>query len=250
MHMQVIVNGLATSFERTGSGPQVLVLHGWADRGASWYAYAEALAANYEVIVPDLPGFGGTEAPKTVWGLDDYSQFVAAFIAKLKLNPRAVVGHSNGGAIAIHGLAQGIFRADKLVLLASAGIRGENKGRRAVWRAVAKTGKLATAPLPAAARQKLRRKLYKAAGSDMLIAEHLQETFKRVVAADVRDDARRVGVPALLVYGTADTDAPLHYGELLAEAMPHAKLVSLPGVGHFLQQDAPSEVTRLTKEFV
>lgn len=248
--MQAIVQGLATKFDRYGKGPQVLILHGWADDGRSWKAFAEQLSAGYEVIVPDLPGFGGTEAPREVWGLQEYAAFVAAFIAKTGIRPAVIVGHSNGGAIAVHGIAQGLLKPSKLVLLASAGIRGEGKGRNIAWRLVAKAGKAATMPLPQSAKQKLRRRLYRAAGSDMLVAEHMQETFKRVVSQDVRADAQLVTQPALLIYGTADTAAPLRYGQLLADVMPNAKLESVPGAGHFLQLDARDESVRYIQEFL
>lgn len=248
--MQSIVQGLVTKYERYGKGPQLLILHGWADDGRSWKVFAGQLGARYEVIVPDLPGFGGTEAPREVWGLQEYADFVAAFIAKAGLKPVAIIGHSNGGAVAMHGIAHGMLKSSKLVLLASAGIRGEGKGRTMAWRLAAKTGKAATLPLPKAIKQRLRRRLYRAAGSDMLVAEHLQETFKRVVSEDIRADARQVHVPALLVYGTNDTAAPPHYGELLATAMPDAKLETVDGAGHFLQLDARDETIRLVREFL
>lgn len=248
--MQVIIQGLATKYERYGKGPQVLILHGWADDGRSWKAFAENLGSGYEVIVPDLPGFGGTEAPREVWGLQEYAAFVAAFISKAGLKPTVIVGHSNGGAIAVHGIAQNLLQPAKLVLLASAGIRGEGKGRNLAWQLIAKTGKVATLPLPPAAKQKLRRKLYRAAGSDMLVAEHMQETFKQVVSEDVRADARQVTMPALLVYGTDDTAAPPRYGQLLAGAMPDARLETVPGAGHFLQLEAQDETIKLMREFL
>ncbi len=248
--MQAIVQGLATKFERYGKGPQVLILHGWADDGRSWKAFSEQLGRDYEVIVPDLPGFGGTEAPREIWGLQEYAAFVSEFIEKVGLTPAVVVGHSNGGAIAVHGIAQRLLKPSKLVLLASAGIRGEGRGRNLAWHLVAKTGKVATMPLPHAAKQKLRRKLYRAAGSDLLVAEHLQETFKRVVSQDIRADAGQVPIPVLLIYGSADNSAPLRYGQILVEIMPDAKLESVPGAGHFLQIDARDESIKFIREFL
>jgi len=248
--VQIVVGSLLTSYFRVGAGKQLLVLHGWGDNSRNWGTFAQELTRSYEVVVPDLPGFGGSEAPHKVWSLDDYAAFVSAFIDKVGLKPYAIIGHSNGGAIAIRGIANHGLEPDKLVLLASAGIRGENKGRNAVWQAVAKTGKVLAAPLPAGAKRKLRGNLYKAAGSDMLVAEHLQETFKRVVGEDVRADAAHIQVPALLMYGADDTTTPPRYGEVLSKVIRDSRLEILPGAGHFIQADAQSKVASLIEGFV
>ncbi|HUB93585.1 MAG TPA: alpha/beta hydrolase [Verrucomicrobiae bacterium] len=248
--MQVVVKSLLTSYVRIGRGRPVLILHGWGDTGRSWYGFAEQLAKHYEVIVPDLPGFGDSQTPQEVWSLDDYAVFVSAFTRKVGVQPYAVIGHSNGGAIAIQGITTSRMRSERLVLLASSGIRGEDKGRRTAWKIVAKTGKAIVAPLPTSTKQKLRRKLYRAAGSDMLVAEHLQETFKNVVGQDMRHVASEVDVPTLLVYGEADTDTPPHYGELLAAAIHGSQFKLLPSTGHFLQIDSPTEVLQLVEDFL
>src|SRR5689334_4037297 len=128
--MQVVVDSLLTRYTREGKGKQVLLLHGWGDSAAGFRVLQHALAKKYCVTAVDLPGFGGTQAPPAPWGLDDYAQFVAHFFTKIEDKPvYAIVGHSNGGAIAIRGLGSGVLNADKLVLLASAGIRGTYKGR-------------------------------------------------------------------------------------------------------------------------
>ncbi len=249
--MQVIVDGLLTAYERSGEGKTVVLLHGWGDRATGLAALRTALSRQYDVVAPDLPGFGGTQAPGAVWGLDDYARFVANFLQKLQLGQvYAFVAHSNGGAIALRGLGQGVLRADKLVLLASAGIRGEYKGRIKALRYVTKAGKVLSAPLPDGIKRKLRRKVYDTVGSDMLVAEHLQETFKKVITDDVRADARRITVPTLLIYGEQDQAAPVRYGELFHEYIDGSTLEILPGAGHFVHLDRPSEVLKAMKGFL
>jgi pimeloyl-ACP methyl ester carboxylesterase len=248
--MQVIVDTLSTNYRRTGSGKLVLILHGWGDSAKGWQQFAGLLSKHYDVISVDLPGFGDTENPPQTWGLDDYAQFIGAFLTKLGLQPFAIIGHSNGGAIAIRGLASKQFSTDKLVLLASAGIRGEYKGRNKALRLITKTGKLVTMPLPQSIKKKLQRKVYETVGSDMLVAEHLQETFKNVVGDDVRADAARLKLPTLLVYGADDKSAPLRYGKLFHEAIKGSRLEVLPATEHFLHLEAPDKVLRLTEEFL
>jgi pimeloyl-ACP methyl ester carboxylesterase len=248
--MQAVVRDLLTNYTRLGKGPQLLILHGWGDASANWQPFAVELAKKYDVIVPDLPGFGGTQSPTKAWGLDDYAGFVAAFIAKLNLKPSVLLGHSNGGAIAIRGLARDKFAADKLVLLASAGIRGEYKGRNRALRLVAKTGKVLAKPLPTRVQKKLQQKVYKTIGSDMLVVEDLQETFKKVIADDVRQDAGLLTMPTLLVYGEQDTQAPVRYGEIFHEAIDASTLEILPGADHFLYQAQQARVIKIIEDFL
>jgi len=248
--MQIVVNGLLTSYQRSGNGKQLLILHGWGDSSGGWRKFADLLAKDYEVITIDLPGFGGSQAPESAWGLTEYANFVAAFVDKLDLKLAILIGHSNGGAIAIRGLSSGVLTTTKLVLLASAGIRNEYKGRNKALRLITKAGKAVTSPLPRTVKKKLQRKVYATVGSDMLVAEHLQETFKKVVTDDVRGDARKVTIPTLLMYGQNDQSAPVRYGEIFHEQMSNSTLEILPGTEHFLHLEQPDKVLKLIREFL
>jgi pimeloyl-ACP methyl ester carboxylesterase len=249
--MQVVVDSILTQYVRQGKGKTVIVLHGWADSSAGLGSLCAALSEDYEVVSVDLPGFGGTAAPAAAWGLDEYANFVGSFLRKIGVNQVfAIIGHSNGGAMAIRGVAQGKLEADKVVLLASAGIRNVYKGRNRVLRIMAKTGKVFTMPLPAPLKKKIRSKVYKTIGSDMLVAEHMQETFKRVVTDDVRPDAAQLTMPVLLVYGEDDESTPVWFGEQYHELMVDSTLEILPGAGHFVHLDRPHDVERAIQEFL
>jgi pimeloyl-ACP methyl ester carboxylesterase len=250
--MQLVVNGLLTTYDDRGSGSRTVVLvHGWADSHKTFGNLQTELSKTYRVVALDLPGFGGTDASMDTWDLDNFAAFIAAFLQKTAINkPFAFIAHSNGGAVAIRGLAREVIQAEKLVLLASSGIRNRDKARKQLFKAVAKAGKAVTFALPRSTRLKLRRKLYKVAGSDMLVAEHLQKTFKKTVGQDVQADAARLRLPTLLLYGSKDTDTPIIYGKLLQEAIAGSKLAIIKGAGHFLHHDQSDKVNQAIKEFL
>jgi pimeloyl-ACP methyl ester carboxylesterase len=249
--MQVVVDSLLTKYDVQGSGKLVVLLHGWGDNVAGLKDLQQALAKDYTVLALDLPGFGGTQPPTQAWGLNDYAQFVEHFLRKVRKHEVwAFVGHSNGGAIAIRGLGQGWLQSERLVLMASAGIRGTYKGRLKAIRLVTKAGKALSSPLPKSVKQRLRKTVYSTVGSDMLVAEHLQETFKKVVTDDVRADAAALTQPTLLLYGEADQATPLWYGEQYHELIRTSTLEVLPGVGHFVHIERPHEVVRAIREFL
>jgi pimeloyl-ACP methyl ester carboxylesterase len=58
----------------------------------------------------------------------------------------------------------------------------------------------------------------------MLVAEHMQDTFKRIVADDVREDAKKITQPTLLIYGQNDVSTPVNVGMALQAAIPNSKI--------------------------
>ena len=155
--MQVVVDNLLTNYQLQGKGKLVLFLHGWGDSSQGSLALQNELTKSYTVLAPDLPGFGKTQAPDKGWDLDDYAHFIKSFLDKLRLEqPYAVIGHSNGGAIAIRASAQKILEPHKIVLLAAAGIRSDGSLKRGLLQVLAKTGNIATIGLPERYRRNLR----------------------------------------------------------------------------------------------
>lgn len=251
--MQIVINDQMVRYDIYGTenSDVLLMLHGWGDRATGLRNVATVVASyGFRVVVPDLPGFGESDAPQEPWGLDEYARWVSYFLQKLEIHPSVIIGHSNGGAIVIRALANNTIHSDKLVLLACAGVRSSYQGRKKALRIVAKSAKLATAILPTKTRLKLRKRAYGAIGSDMFVAEHMQETFKKVIADDVQVDATKIIIPTLLIYGDKDTATPVEYGQLFTDAIPNASLLIIPEAGHFVHIDASEAVTNAIKKFI
>jgi len=249
---QVIVNGLATHYRREGSGKSLLLLHGWADKLETFSKITTDLVLGYDVISLDLPGFGRTQQPQNAWNLDDYATFVRDFLVKINVdNVYGVIGHSNGGALAIRAISMDMLHAQKLVLIASSGVRDTASTRRFMTKLVAKTGKVATFWLPRSTKKKLQKLLYGTIGSDMLVAPQMQETFKLTVRQDIKTDAAAISIPALLIYGEKDrATPPKSVGDVLRNAIKNSSIVVIPGADHFVHQHEDKEVSSLVKDFL
>lgn len=248
--MNIIVNDQLVHFEQQGVGRTVLLLHGWGDSLVGLSALQNELSQNYSVLSLDLPGFGSSQTPKGIWNLDNYALFIKALLTKLKLEPYAVIGHSNGGALAIKAVAIGALQPEKLVLLAASGIRTGQSAKRVSLKIVAKVGNAATIWLPKTTRSKLRTKLYGAAGSDMLVVENLKDTFKATVRQDVQADAAKLKLPTLLIFADHDKAVPLADGKTYHSLIKNSELKIIEGAGHFVHLDEPIKIAALIEEFL
>ena len=97
------VQGTPVEFVEQGTGEPVLLLHSSGSSSAQWRSLAERLAARYRVIAPDLYGYGGTGAWPGLgaFTLKDEAQIVLALLRRAG-EPAHLVGHSYGGAAALH----------------------------------------------------------------------------------------------------------------------------------------------------
>lgn len=249
--MNVVVNNLLVNYNLSGKGKLVLLLHGWGDSATGMRNLAAELSKKYQVLVPDLPGFGSTQKPNGAWDLDDYANFIDSLLKKLDLKqPIVVIGHSNGGALAIRSIGLKKLSPQKLVLLAASGVRTNNPAKRWIFKIIAKTGNIATIWLPERYRQSLRKSLYGASGSDMLAVPELEETFKKSVRQDVQADAVVIDVPTLLIYAKNDEDIPIEDGRQYKDIIKNSRLEIIENAGHFVHQDQPDTVNKLILEFL
>ena len=100
---RVDVNGVGIAYEVTGHGRPVVLLHGFPDSGRLWRHQVPALAgAGFQVIVPDLRGYGGSGKPEAVeaYSLMTLAGDVLAVLGDLGVARAHVVGHDWGAALA------------------------------------------------------------------------------------------------------------------------------------------------------
>jgi pimeloyl-ACP methyl ester carboxylesterase len=251
--MHVIVDDLLINYQQTKSSnnKNILFLHGWGDNIKGQSKFIDSLSDFGNVTAVDLPGFGESQIMNRDWTLLDYAKFVADFVAKINLNKVDVlIGHSNGGSIAIKLLATDKLKPKKLILVASAGIRGENKTKYSLLKVATKTGKAITSPMPKSVKSKMRSKLYKSIGSDLLVADNLEGTFKQIINEDLRHEAEKIDIPTLLIYGQDDHMTPVKFGRIYHEAVNGSTLELVGSAGHFVQFDQPAIVNNLIRDFI
>ena len=94
-------NGIHIHYMRTGgSKPPLVLLHGLTANGACWAAFAHAMEADYDVIMPDARGHGKSSVPDYGYRYEDHANDVVGLIEALRLPPSILIGHSMGGMTA------------------------------------------------------------------------------------------------------------------------------------------------------
>jgi pimeloyl-ACP methyl ester carboxylesterase len=118
--MRADSGGVGIEFDDVGSGRPVVLLHGWPDSGHLWRHQVTALTgAGFRVVVPDLRGFGASDAPEGAehYALPFLAADVLAVLDHLGIDKAHVVGHDWGAALAWVTASLAPERVDHLVAL-------------------------------------------------------------------------------------------------------------------------------------
>jgi pimeloyl-ACP methyl ester carboxylesterase len=244
------IDGISTRFQCVGSGEPVLVLHGWGAKIEAVAPIVGALSVGRAVYAPDLPGFGETGLPPEPWGIADYTRWTLALLDHLGLDRVSIIGHSNGGRIAIYLASHHPQRVEKLILVDSAGIRPK-RGLKYYRRVgLAKAAKHVGPRLGPAGRRLQQRVAARVASSDYASAGALRPTFVKIVNEDLTSLLPKISAPTLLVWGAQDTSTPLADGRTMERLIPDAGLVVFDNAGHFSYLDEPDRFGRIAAHFL
>jgi pimeloyl-ACP methyl ester carboxylesterase len=227
------IDGRPVRWHVAGEGPPLILVHGLAGSWRWWEQALPDLAPRHECHMVDVPRFGAALRP------DQTADWIAGWLEAAGLGAGCLVGHSLGGAAATSLAAGRPGAVEELVLVAPVGVP---TGRRPAAYALP----LLTAA--ATSRPRFARRL----GTDVLRAgpSSLLRGALYAVRADLRERAREVRVPTLLVWGERDPLMPPELAEEWRRAIPHARLVLLPHAGHVPMVEQPHAFTAVLEEFL
>ena len=227
-------NGIELSYSIEGEGDAVVLLHGWGCDKSIWKSSIEALRSNFRVVAVDFAGFGASEEPKTIWGVEEYTCSVEALLKELNIQSPTLVGHSFGGRVSILYASRNDVK--RVVLTDAAGV----KPRRSFsyYRKVY-TYKLLKRALPLLIGEKkaqmlLDQRRAKSGSSDYNRATPMMRAIlSKCVNEDLCYAMPKISAPTLLFWGDMDTATPISDAHKMAKLIPDAGLVVAEGAGHF-----------------
>lgn len=250
------------AYEESGTGPAVVLLHAFPVHAQMWRAQREALACDWRVITPDLPGFGGSPLAGGDPSLDSVADAVVATLDSLGLDRVVLGGLSLGGYVSMAVLRRHPDRVRALILAdtkasADAPAAAENRERIASTVVSERSVRvLLTDVLPALVGKKTKRRRGDVLReiTDMVRAADPEAVawIQRAMAArpDSFDTLHAANVPALVLVGDEDELTPPADAEAMVEALPDARLVTIGASGHLSALEVPDEVTAALKDFL
>ena len=246
-----------------GNGPPLVLIHAFPLDARMWQPQLLGLATQACVIAPDVYGFGGTPLPGTPWTVDSMADGLAELLVSMGITERIVLGGlSMGGYIA---LAFARRHPDRLRGLILADTRAEadsddaKAARDGSVQYVRENGSAAffeQKMLPKVISDQSRAARPSLASE--LVALAAAQTTDGVVAGllalktrpDATSQLSTIRVPTLVVCGSDDVITPPALSEVMANAIPNAKLELIAGVGHLSNLEAPEAFNTAIARFI
>ena len=256
----VDVGGRSIAYRRVGSGPPLVLLHGFLCDSRVWRPQLDELADEFDVVAWDAPGAGASPDPPDGFGLAGWATCCADLLEELGLGPAHIVGLSWGGL-----LAQGLFRVApervRSLVLADTyagwkGSFGEEVAQQRLARCERESSLSADefvrvwVPVEFFTKTVPKEVVEEMAGvvrdfhpaGFRLMARSLAET-------DTTDLLPQIDVPTLLLWGDGDRRSPLEVAQAFEAAIPLGDLRVIANAGHVSNMERPQEFTALVRGF-
>ena len=225
----------------------LLFLHGWGCDKTVYANLVEKLTPRYNVILPELPGFGDTPEPLTPWGVSDYADYIVQYLQERELNPDVMLCHSLGCRIAIKLLASGRLTPTKTVFTGAAGIRPVASTSQKFKTRMFKAKKALLKPFPKVL-EKMRQKY---GSADYRNATPImRQCLVKIVNEDLTPLLPQVKSEVLLVWGENDDSTPLSDGQTMERLMPDAGLAVIKSAGHYAFLEQPDTFGRILDSYL
>jgi pimeloyl-ACP methyl ester carboxylesterase len=265
-HRWIDVEGLSVHVAEAGQGTPLVLLHGWPQHWYCWRHVVEPLSAEHRLIMPDLRGMGWTEAPADGYEKEQLATDLLGLLDALELETVTLVGHDWGGWVGFLAalrepirfdafLALGILHPFQNVTIAKA-LQSWRFGYQLAISAPFAAAVLERSSLPIETALRLGSNSSGALGApDGVYSNVLRQPgqarasvqmYRTFLGREVaRLDRYRhsiLEVPTRLLLGESD---PIYHPALIDGWQGRARSMSvrtLPGVGHFIPEEAPAAV--------
>ena len=249
------------AYDEAGSGPPVVLLHGYPFNRSMWREQVEALSPNYRVVTPDLRGLGETSVTAGPATMDEMAEDVAALMDKLDIERAVIAGLSMGGYVTLAFYRHFPRRVRALILADTRPQADTVEGRRSREEQANKVLKEGMESVADGFLQKVlapatltSRPEIVARVREMIISTKPQGAANalRGMAArrDHTDFLPSVNAPTLIIVGSEDQLTPPRDSELMRRKIRGSRLKILDGAAHISNIEAPAEFNGALIEFL
>ncbi len=260
--MKLTAGKSTLSYDDYGTGPALVLIHGFPLNRRMWRPQLRALgAAGYRVIAPDLRGFGATPPGDGAWTMDALADDIVALLDALKIETAVIGGMSMGGYVLLNLLERYPQRVAAALFLVTRGGGDDvaGKERRTVLAGEVEAGRPGVVTgvfadlLFARATRSSRPELV--ADVAAMMAETSMAGLSGGLRAirDRRDYLNRLStftLPALVIGADEDQAIPAEHGRVIADALPNAELHLIAEGGHMVNMEQPEAFNRCLLDFL
>jgi pimeloyl-ACP methyl ester carboxylesterase len=262
------IKGVSMRYFVGGEGPPLILVHGLGGAAANWTELVPLLMRRHRLLVPDLPGHGGSTALPAVAGLEPFADRVARVAEREGMLPAPVVGHSLGGMIVLRMALRRPEDVPALVLAAAAGLSVGNVWGRNLLSlfSTVRPGRLAARYRGRVSRSPLLRRLvfgFVSVADPVALTNEAVEGFlaaqllhtdvdtawQALRVDDPRQELEHIHVPVLVLWGAEDGQLPLDDAFEYTRRL-RARLRVIPGCGHLLIGERPHVCDRAIADFL
>lgn len=261
------LDGRQTHYLKQGSGPPLILLHGYFYDCQMWNRNIDALAEHYTVYALDFWGVGLSCRGRLDFSYTLLANQILLFMDSVGIETAAFCGQGMGGGTIIHFASLHPRRVDRMILVDTAG-----QPDTVPWTARLMRSPLIALPLFKFPGLTVRRYILSrhfVGNPQILEQEYLEEVtaFQRIRGSslclldmlqaeffhslqDSIEVLSKQGIPALIVWGENDCSNPLGQGRKLQKLLPDSRLDILPGAGHVSNADQPELFNQLSLDFL
>jgi pimeloyl-ACP methyl ester carboxylesterase len=252
-------SGLRIAYQRTGTGPPLVLLHGFICDSRAWQPQIDDLSHDFDVIAWDCPGCGQSEDPPEDFTMAQFAECLAGLLDRVGVDSVHFLGLSWGGTCILEFYRLHPKRVRSIVLADSyAGWTGSLDAEAAaarLERCLNESRLPAEAWIPqwvpdafsAEAPQSLLDK-YAAIMNDFHPVGF--RAMSRAVTPDFSDTLPAIRVPTLLVWGDDDKRSPLSAAQRMHDAIPGSQLLVIPNAGHLSNFEQPLAFNTAVRAFL
>ena len=226
-----------------GEGKNTIVLlHGWGQNIEMMKPIGDRFKKSNRIIVVDLPGFGMSDEPSTIWSLNDYVECIKELLDSLEINTPILIGHSFGGKISL--LYASKYKVEKLALFGSP------------FKQEIKKLSLKTKILKFLKKVPLINKLEGFAKRNIGSSDYrnASETMRKIlvehVNLDIEEDVKKIKCSTLMIWGTMDQEVPVERAYELEKLIEDAGVVTYEGCSHYAYLERLEQTISVLKSFI
>jgi 3-oxoadipate enol-lactonase len=231
------VNGIQLAYDRLGKGTPLVLLHGYPLDHHLWDEVVPLLKDTFDLILPDLRGFGGSSMVDSFSAMEDYASDVAELLDQLGIQQTAIAGHSMGGYVALAFARLFPKRVRGLGLIASQVLADPTERKEARYQSAAEVadkgiGSVVETMAPKLTADKKLQAFARQAMERQLPAAYIGALKAMAERVDSTPLLSAFSFPVVLIHGDADQLIPIERAREVKAALPQAHLVEIRGAGH------------------